>query len=120
MAHVLVAIINSHKPLSYPADHGFNRRHSEPGKALKNSIVHHRGHRLTGILDDVHGEVHKPRVTVTVPLTAGVMRMPHQVKANAEVKILRSGPDRIKVWLTKAFAFNRSGRHENRPSSQLC
>src|SRR6266446_1140869 len=106
MAHVLVAVIQPLEPFSDPAYHCFDRRHPQPWKPLKDPVIHHSGHCLAGILNNTHGQIHEPGVSIPIPFTAGVVGMPDEVEAYTQVKILRGGPDRVKVRMPKTPDLN--------------
>src|SRR5215510_7990617 len=86
MAHILVTVIHPLKPFPDPAYHCLDRCHPQPWKTLKDPVIYHGSHSLAGVLNNTHSQIHEPGVTIAIPFTTGVVRVPDEVKADTQVE----------------------------------
>src|SRR4029450_9476510 len=83
-----------------------------------NPVVHHRGYRVARVLNDTHGEIHKPGVAVLKPLTPRIMRVSDQMQPDTQVETLSRSPHGVEVGMTETSAVDRCGGYKERPPAQ--
>src|SRR5215469_9216797 len=120
MAHIPVAVVNPFEPFAHPSCHRFDGTYPQAWKTLEDSVDHHGGEHLTGVLQQIHREVHQTGLGIAIKITAHVVMMRNHVQPDRQVEVLRRRPHRIEIRVAEALALYRHRRDECASTSQFC
>src|SRR5215813_14172131 len=112
MAHISVAVVNPLEPFADPSRHRFDSTHPQTWKALKDSVDHHGREHLTGVLQQIHREIHQTGLGITTKITAHIIIVRNHVQPYRQVEVLCGRPYRIEILVAEALALFRYGCDE--------